>query len=191
MDDYLVGDEVDEILAALDDEDVSGYGEEIVEVGEDDLVGYDEDDDLGYFDDEPDYDVGARRRRRRRRRPRRRATMRRVKARAFRRYPLGLGTTSIAAGATAIISALPQLPFKLERLSTPAQGLVIDNIQVGTVSQFVAAGAVASEVFGTTATGVALRGDTAVPGVAIQITVSNPTAAAVVFSGALIGLVAQ
>ena len=180
--DYLVGDEIDDILDALEGGDVEGYGEEIVPIGYE-------------FEDEPDRDqyVGARSRGLRRRPAPRGARGRMVKQRPrqWRRYPLGLGTTSIGVGATAIITLLPQLPFKLERLSSPAAGLVIDNIQVGTVSQFVAAGGVAVEVFGPTATGIGLRGDTAVPGVSIQITVSNPTAAAVVFSGALVGLVAQ
>lgn len=109
----------------------------------------------------------------------------------LRRYPLGLGATIIGPGATAIISANPQLPFRVDRLVTPSTGLLIDNLQVGTVSQFVAAGAVPTEVFAPNAFGVALKGDTAVPGVSVQITVSNPTGAPLTFSGAIIGSVAQ
>lgn len=168
---------------------LSGYGEEIVEYDDD----YDEDDiddildalsgndwaELGQVPAAPG-------------RPK--AFVRPVTPRQFRKYPLGLGVTAIAAGATAVINVNPQLPFKLQRISceaVAAAGLVIDNIQIGTVSQFVAAGAIPVEIFSPDATGVELKGDTAVPGVAIQITVTNPTAGALNFTGALLGLVAQ
>jgi len=117
--------------------------------------------------------------------------LQRVSNKQLRRYPLGLGATSLGAGATAIISANPQLPFRVNRLVSPSTGILIDNIAVGTVSQFVAAGSVPVEVFAPNAVGVGLKGDTAVPGVSVQITVSNPTGGALVFSGAIIGEVAQ
>lgn len=123
--------------------------------------------------------------------PRPRAVMRPVAPRQFRKYPLGLGTTPVGIGATAVITVNPQLPFKLVRLSTPATGFMIENIQIGTVSQFVAAGGVPSEVFAPDANDVDLKGDTAVPGVAIQITVTNNNVAAADFNGAFLGLVAQ
>ena len=186
-DEELIGDEWDE----LDDEvdaALEGYGEEII----------------GDYEDSPEYDddVGARRRRRRRpparrrrRRPAPRARLRRVRQKQFRRYPLGLGATVIGAGATAIISANPQLPFQVNRLvvaiNAGSSGLLIDNLQVGTVSQFVAAGSVPIDIFAPDAVNVSLKGDTAVPGVNVQITVSNPTVAALTFAGAIIGTVAQ
>lgn len=170
---------------------LSGYGEEILDVGDevDDILNAlsgDEDDDLA--------ELGAinpalKKRIQARFMPK--AALRKIGARQMRKYPIGLGRTSIAAGATAIITVNPQLPFKLQRISTPSLGLTIDNVQIGTSSQFAAAGAIASEVFGPQATDVELKGDTAVPGVGIQLTVTNPTLAAVVFAGALIGLVAQ
>ena len=123
--------------------------------------------------------------------PGRQAAIKPVANKSLRRYPLGLGITNIGAGATVIIRANPQLPFKIERITTPTVGMTIDNIQVGTVSQFVAAGAVPTEVFAANAVAVQLKGDTAVPGVDIAVTVTNPGAAAANFSGALIGLVAQ
>lgn len=149
-------------------------------------LGYEEDDDLelsGYGEEI----MGATPRRR----FGRRAAIRKVRNRQMRRYPLGLGVTSVPAGGTAIIRANPQLPFKLERLVSPSLGLSIDNLQVGTVSQFVAAGAVPTEAFAPDAVAVQLAGDTAVPGVDIAITVSNPTVGAINFSGVIIGLVAQ
>jgi hypothetical protein len=119
------------------------------------------------------------------------AVMKRYKPRSFRKYPLGLGVTNVGIGATAVITVNPQLPFKLVRLSTAVTGFLIENIQIGTVSQFVAAGAVPSEIFAPDANDVDLKGDTAVPGVAIQITVTNTNAAAADFTGAFLGLVAQ
>lgn len=124
-------------------------------------------------------------------RPGRNARVRSVVNKQLRRYPLGLGVVTIAAGATVIIRANPQLPFMLETVKTPTLSMTIDNIQVGTVSQFVAAGAVPTEVFAPDAVAVQLKGDTAVPGVDIALTVTNPGAAPADFSGALIGLVAQ
>lgn len=197
----------------FDDDGVSGYGEEIVGADDDDIadilsgLGYDSDEDELSGDDDwyDDAELGAfnirkllsrmrkrgRGRRRRRRYPGRRAALKPIRARNLRRYPLGLGVTNIGAGASAVISASPQLPFKIERLVTPVTGFSINNISVGTVSQFVAAGAIPSEVFSADAVGVALRGDTAVPGVQVQLTVTNNGGAAADFSGALIGLVAQ
>lgn len=173
MDDY----DIDDILGSMGYEmddlgelegEVGGYGEEIVG-GE--------------------WALGARRRGRRR--PGRNAFVRKVRNKQLRRYPLGLGVTNILAGATVIVRVNPQLPFMIERITTPTLGLTIDNVQVGTVSQFVAAGAVPTETFAPNAVAVQLKGDTAVPGVDIAVTVTNPTAGAVNFSGAIIGLVAQ
>lgn len=186
-------------------DDISGYGEEIVPVGEydddmgyedlvgdDDLVGDEVDQLLAALEGEDDDDVGARRRRRRRRRrPRSRARLVRQRQTQMRRYPLGLGSTALAANATAVITVNPQLPFKLLRLSTPSTNVTVDNIQIGTVSQFVAAGGIPSEVFAPNAIAVDLKGDTAVPGVQIQITVTDTSGAANTFTGAFFGLVAQ
>lgn len=185
-------------------DELAGYGEEIVpsEMGFDD---YDDFDDQTGYDDQVGDEVdellealsgyvGARRRPRSRKpkpRPRYSQMMRRIRPNQARRYPLGLGITNVLAGATAIIAVNPQLPFKLMRLSTAVAGFTIDNIQIGTTSQFVAAGAVPSEIFAPNAIGVDLKGDTAVPGVQIQITVTNTTVAAANFTGALFGLVAQ
>lgn len=100
--------------------------------------------------------------------------------------------TSIGAGATVQIRLQPQVPFKPKRLSTPgAAGLFIVDILVGNASQFVASGEIPVECFGPTATYVNLKGDTAVPGVDIIVTVRNPTAGALVFSGMILGPVAQ
>jgi hypothetical protein len=175
---------------------VSGYGQEIVPLDEE--AGYDEYmSDTGYENlvgDEIDEVlealegdlVGARRKV-----PRARHTLRKIRPSQFRRYPLGLGVTALLAGATAVITVTPQLPFKLMRLSTPSANITIDNIQIGTVSQFVAAGGVPSECMAPLAIGAELKGDTCVPGVQIQITVTDVSAAPNTFRAALWGLVAQ
>ena len=175
----------EQIVGDADDieSELSGYGDQIVGYA---VEGYDE---------EAQQFLGAAPRRARGAKVVRMAPagkmLQPVRNTELRRYPLGLGATSIAAGATAIISANPQLPFRVDRLVTPSTGLLIENLAVGTVSQFVAAGAVPTEVFAPDAFDVQLKGDTAVPGVSVQITVSNPTAGALTFSGAIIGTVAQ
>lgn len=187
-----------DLIGELEDQ-LAGYGSEIV--GESDEVGADEMDAL--LSGLKDF-VGAvehkRGRHRHQRYPQRQAyqqpppsgkMVQRVDNHSLRRYPLGLGATVIGPGASAIISANPQLPFRVSRLVTPSVGLLIDNLAVGTVSQFVAAGSVPVEVFAPNAFDVELRGDTAVPGVSVQITISNPTLAPLTFSGAIIGTVAQ
>lgn len=133
----------------------------------------------------------SRRRSRRRRRPRSRMSLRKVRQTQARLYPLGLGVTALAANATAVITVNPQLPFKLLKLATPSTNVQIDNIQIGTVSQFVAAGGIPAEVFAANSVGVGLKGDTAVPGVQIQITVTDTSGAVNTFAGAFFGLVAQ
>ena len=112
--------------------------------------------------------------------------------RVLRRFPIGLGATSVAAAATLTISVNPQLPFKIERLLIPGSaGLLITDLKVGTVSQFVAPGSIPVEVFAADSIGVFLKGDTAVPGVNIDLTVNNPTGGAIVLSGAYIGVALQ
>lgn len=188
----------------------SGYGEDIVETGYD----WDDEDESGYDDDESGYEeglvgddvvddiieaisgsnelVGARRKKRRRPRQRlSKAVMRKLKATQFRRYPLGLGVTNLLAGASAVLTVTPQLPYKLMRISTPSTNITIDNIQIGTVSQFVAAGGVPSECMAPNAINAELKGDTCVPGVQIQITVTDVSGAANTFRACLWGLVAQ
>lgn len=195
-------------------QELSGYGEEIVgaddfgDDGIDDILaglGYDDDPDIGAVNPLAKLAAWARKNPGGAKKLRAMAAAKRRRAAAmfsgrglvpvknnqFRRYPLGLGVTTVAAGGSAVISVQPQLPFKLERLITAVTGFSINNIAVGTVSQFVAAGAVPSEIFAANAVGVALRGDTAVPGVLIQTTVTNNGAAAADFSGAFIGAVAQ
>lgn len=116
-----------------------------------------------------------------------------MKARApqrLQRLALGLGITSIGANASSVITVTPQVPFKLERLVSQSTGLTINDVKVGTNSQFVGAGSIPVEIFARDSVGVGLKGDTAVPGVDIALYASNPTGGALSLSGAYLGLAA-
>lgn len=108
----------------------------------------------------------------------------------IQRLALGIGLTSVAATSSAVVTVTPQVPFKLERFVSDVASLAVNDIKVGTVSQFVGAGSIPIEIFAHDAVGVGLRGDTAVPGVDIALYVSNGTAGAIVLSGAYLGAAA-
>ena len=108
----------------------------------------------------------------------------------LQRLALGIGTTSVGATSSAVVTVTPQVPFKLERFISQTLSLAVNDIKVGTVSQFVGAGSIPVEVFARDAIGVGLKGDTAVPGVDIALYVSNSTAGAISLSGAYLGIAA-
>jgi hypothetical protein len=108
----------------------------------------------------------------------------------LQRLALGIGVTSVAATSSAVITVTPQVPFKLERFISQSTNLTINDVKVGTNSQFVGAGSIPVEIFARDAIGVGLKGDTAVPGVDIALYVSNPTAGAQTLSGAYLGMAA-
>ena len=166
-DDEEMGDVIDDLLSGVDDDD-------------DEIEGVDDEDELleGYGEQI----VGAARRRRRRSGGRRK-----VKAKGLNRLAIGIGSTTIAATTSAVVTVTPQLPFRLERFISPSTGLLITDIKVGTNSQFVGSGSIPIEVFAANSVGVALRGDTAVPGVDIALGLSNPTAGGLAATGAYIG----
>jgi hypothetical protein len=110
-----------------------------------------------------------------------------------RKEILPLGSTTIAAGATEIVTVRPQRPFRVERLTLTASapGALLVDFRVGATPQFVSAGAVPVEVFGPTATDNVLHGDTASVGMDITIVIVNPTAAPIDVAGAIVGTAAQ
>jgi len=103
---------------------------------------------------------------------------------------LGIGVTSVAATSSAVVTVTPQVPFRLQRFLSPTASLSVNDIKVGTNSQFVGAGSIPIEAFANNSVGVGLKGDTAVPGVDIALYVSNPTAGAISLSGAYFGAAA-
>jgi hypothetical protein len=108
----------------------------------------------------------------------------------LQRLALGIGVTAVAPTSSSIVTVTPQVPFKLERFISDVIGLQVNDIKVGTISQFVGAGSIPIEVFSHDAVGVGLKGDTAVPGVDIALSVSNSGASAVNLSGAYLGIAA-
>lgn len=119
-----------------------------------------------------------------------RAKVRNVKATKLQRLALGIGSTSVAATSSSIVTVTPQVPFKLERFISQSVSLSVADIKVGTNSQFVGAGSIPIEIFARDAIGVGLKGDTAVPGVDIALYVGNATAGALTLTGAYLGLAA-
>ena len=156
-----------------------GYGAEIEVGAEDDDI-----EDILSGLDEPE--LGARRARRRSK-----ARLVPIVPNRLSNLPLGLGVTALTANQSTTVTLTPQLPFKPYRLLTNSTGVRIDDIRVGNASQFVAAGSIPSEIFAPNAVGTRLKGDTAVPGVDIIISITDTSGAANSFSGALIGDVAQ
>ena len=111
-------------------------------------------------------------------------------ANAARRLPLGFGTTTIAAGASATVTASPQVLFRGERLVIPssiAPSVRVNDIIIGNRTQTAAAGAVNGSTYSEVAVGTGLLLDTAQPGIDVQLLVTNTSADAISFSAVLLG----
>lgn len=108
----------------------------------------------------------------------------------LQRLALGIGTTSVGATSSAVVTVTPQVPFKLERFVSEVTGLQINDIKVGTTSQLVGAGSIPIDIFKHDAVGVGLKGDTAVPGVDIALYVSNGGGTPIILTGAYLGIAA-
>lgn len=94
------------------------------------------------------------------------------------------------AGTVREIQVLPQCLFRCERLLIPSDiaGLiVIDDIRVGTVSQFSAIGPVPARAFSEVAVGVGTLFDTAQPGLTITLRVRNISGNDVTFRAVMFG----
>ncbi len=111
-----------------------------------------------------------------------------------RRYPLGFTVTSVGAGASATISALPQTLFRSERLVIPSDiafDLGVRDIKVGNTSQFAQNQEVPGAIFSEVAIDTRVGFDTAEVGNQISVDVRNKTLVAVEFTAALIGTIAK
>ena len=102
---------------------------------------------------------------------------------------LGIPAQTISAGTTADVIVNVSRPFRVRRLvlSAAAQALTINDIKVSNVSEFINSNPVAGEVFAADAVGVGLQGNTAQPGVGVELAVFNSTLADIVIAGALFG----
>lgn len=106
------------------------------------------------------------------------------------KFPLGFGSTTVAAGASATIRVQPQEPFKGKRLVVPSSigaNFTIDDIRVGNRSQLVVSGALPALTFSEQGWGVEVNLDTAQVSQFIELDVTNISGASQVFRGSLIG----
>ena len=106
--------------------------------------------------------------------------------------PLPITATSVAAGATAVISMQPQRTIRVERIVVPrslTDDFVINSVNVGQEPQFVADGSLPEHIFAPDEVGICLKGDTANVGNLITVSVTNTSAGALTFRGAILGTV--
>lgn len=108
-----------------------------------------------------------------------------------REYPLGFASTAaVGAGASGVVTAQPQVPFRIDRLVVPSDiaGLfTIDDLKVGKNSQFAATGSVPARIFQENGVGVCLKGDTAQVSMLVTLNVTNISGGAATFRAAVIG----
>jgi len=106
-------------------------------------------------------------------------------------FPKGEGgSTSVAPGVLATVSARPQRPFQTQRFAWPSttSGFFDINLFViGQENMMVAAGAVSAETFAQTGVGVALSGYIAYPGIDITLQVTNTDTLAHPVQASIIG----
>jgi len=167
-----------ELLGALNP-DFLGYDDQI---GGSDL-GDDLGDDLGGMSDQ---ELGAMMRRRVGGRA---GVDGRPRIEANRIYDLGLGSITIAAGLTGILTGAPAIRFRVDRLFLvpTAPGLILLDVKVGIVSQTVGGAGSPVESFGPTAIGSRMSGQTLDPAVPVTCLILNPTGAPITIAGNVIG----
>lgn len=98
--------------------------------------------------------------------------------------------TTIAAGASAIITQRPQVLFQPSRVVVPssiAPSFLINDLKIGKNSQFTASGSLPAAVFSELSVGVALAMDAATVAQDISLNVTNTSAGALRFTAAMIG----
>ena len=107
-----------------------------------------------------------------------------------RRFPLGLPTLAIAAGATQELRTQPQFLFRPERLIIPSDiafDLRITDVRVGTQSQFASTDPIPAAVFTEVSVNTAISFKTAEVGNLLSFTAFNASVAPVNFTAAVIG----
>ncbi len=198
----VIGDDED------DDDDVGDNVGDIIG----DIIGDDGDTELANLVDSSGDIIGAvrvKRRKRARRVPARRSSLARSTPRTpvsvqrkgveytptqyhdARRMPLGIDSVStIAAGATSIITVRPQVPYRIDRFvvaSAVAGSFIINDIKVGARSQLPSTSAVPAAMFSELATESALELDTAEVAQDITVSVTNTSGGALRFTGGFYG----
>lgn len=110
----------------------------------------------------------------------------------WRKIPVGIdsGTTLITAGSQQTITLRPQAIFRPYRLVVSQNimaDFVIDDVKVGSASQFVATGSLPADMFGPGAVDTELKGDTVQSGFDLIVIVTNTSGASRRFRGGMVG----
>lgn len=102
---------------------------------------------------------------------------------------LGFGATTIPAGAVVTVPITTQRPFKPQHMRNPSTvfGLLIQQVGLEGTNTFANVAGVPIELFSEVATAQQIEWPTIDPSTGIQFVVFNPTAGALVFSGAFYG----
>ena len=186
--DLLVGDELEDIFGADDDED---YLEQLAisGAGDTEIIGA------------PETVKQAKRKKRARQRAMLRRLVRRnagaVVNRGLdrrRRYPLGFVPTSITAGTSTQIPSAPQNLYRPERLVIPSDiafDAGVRDIKVGNTSQLVQSVEVPAAVFSEVAINTGVTFDTAEVGNQVSVDIRNKSGSTFEFSAALVGTIAK
>lgn len=183
------GDGADDSDGGSDESEVSGMGTQEW-VGLDEIAG---DDDVSGDEEYVGSDEIAGARRPMKRKPGPNAALVRQKGYTKkRRQPLAFNSTgTVAAGASATISVIPQTLFRGRKLVVPTAisgSFTIDDLKVGNVSQFAASGSQAAEAFSPQTTGEDnIQMDTCPPGMTLTLSVTNTSGGALQFRATLFG----
>jgi hypothetical protein len=102
--------------------------------------------------------------------------------------------STIAAGATVIVSTTLQKKFRANRMvidSGVAGGYVINDIRVGVTPQLAATGSLPGRMFTELAVGIGLHADTGEPGIQLSVSVTNVTGGALPFVAGFQGIAVE
>jgi hypothetical protein len=107
-----------------------------------------------------------------------------------RKFPLGFPVVAIPAGGSALLETNPQFVFRPERLVVPSDiafDIRLQDVKVGTQSQFVSTDPVPAAVFSEVAINTGISFKTAEIGNGVSFTAINIAAQQTLFSAAIIG----
>ena len=101
----------------------------------------------------------------------------------------GLGVQTINAGLTAVVDVKPQRPMTPQsfRMPSTTQGLLVSQISIAGTNIFAGQAGTPQEFFSEVSTAPQLEFPTIDTSTGVQITIINPTAGALVFSGGFYG----
>ncbi len=101
----------------------------------------------------------------------------------------GLGSTVIGAGATVTVDKKPQRPMTPQsfRMPSTSQGLLVSQISIAGTNIFAGQEGTPQEFFSEVSTAPQLEFPTIDTSTGVQITLINPTAAAIVFTAGFYG----